>query len=161
EIRIPLRVLRFDAGLPVQSWGFQATRFIAQRQEWDLWSYYPRDVATPVPYYGRLDDLRDLNGGGPLELRPFVLRFGRRRQTVTEMLASGYDGGGSAGLDLKLHLGPDLTLDGAVNPDFAQVEADQVILNLTNYETFLPEKRPLFLEGAEAFSFPIQVFYSR
>src|SRR5262249_44123541 len=46
-------------------------------------------------------------------------------------------------------------------PDFAQVEADQLILNLTNVETFLPEKRALFLEGAEAFSTPLQVFYSR
>jgi hypothetical protein len=161
EFRIPLRVLRFDRGLPIQSWGMQVIRFIAQRQEQDLWSYYPRDVAAPVPYFGRLDELRDLRGGGPLELRPFVLGFGRRRQTVAEMLASGYDGGASAGLDLKLHLGPDLTLDGAINPDFAQVEADQVILNLTNYEIFLPEKRPLFLEGAEAFAFPIPIFYSR
>ncbi len=46
-------------------------------------------------------------------------------------------------------------------PDFAQVEADQLILNLTNVETFLPEKRALFLEGAEAFATPLQVFYSR
>jgi hypothetical protein len=90
-----------------------------------------------------------------------VLGFARRRQTVTDVLASGYDGSASAGLDLKLHLGPDLTLDGAIYPDFAQVDADQVILNLSNYETFLPEKRPLFLEGAEAFSFPIPIFYSR
>src|SRR5262249_23929554 len=78
----------------------------------------------------------------------------------TEILASGYDASASAGLDLKWHVGQDLTLDAALLPDFAQVEADQVILNLTNYETFLPEKRPLFLEGAEAFSFPVQVFYS-
>jgi hypothetical protein len=161
EIRIPLRVLRFDSQLPIQSWGMQATRFIAQRQEQDIWAYFPRDVATPVQYFGRLDELRGLRGGGALELRPFVLGFGRRRQTVTDMLASGYDGSASAGLDLKLHLGPDLTLDGAVYPDFAQVDADQVILNLSNYETFLPEKRPLFLEGSEAFSFPIPIFYSR
>src|SRR5262249_44579467 len=85
----------------------------------------------------------------------------RRRQPSTEILASGYDATASGGLDLKWHVGQDLTLDAALLPDFAQVEADQVILNLTNYETFLPEKRPLFLEGAEAFSFPIQVFYSR
>ena len=36
-----------------------------------------------------------------------------------------------------------------------------MILNLTNFETFLPEKRPFFLEGIDAFSFPLQVFYSR
>jgi hypothetical protein len=161
EIRIPLRVLRFDGKAPVQSWGLQAARFIAERQELDLWAYFPRDVASPVTFFGRLEDLRNLQGGGAVELRPFVLGFGRRRQPSTEILASGYDASASAGLDLKWHAGQDLTLDAALLPDFAQVEADQVILNLSNYETFLPEKRPLFLEGAEAFSFPIQVFYSR
>ena len=73
EIRIPLRVLRFDGSLPVQSWGFQATRFIADRQEADLWAYFPRDVASPVAFLGRLDDLRNLKAGGTLELRPFLL----------------------------------------------------------------------------------------
>lgn len=161
EIRIPLRVLRFDSHLPVQSWGLQAARFIAERQELDLWAYFPRDVASPVTFFGRLEDLQNLRGGGAVELRPFVLGYGRRREPGTDVLASGYDARASAGLDLKWHVGPDLTLDGALLPDFAQVEADQVILNLSNYETFLPEKRPLFIEGAEAFSFPIQVFYSR
>jgi hypothetical protein len=161
EIRIPLRSLRFDSSLPVQSWGFQATRFIAERQETNMWAYFPRDVSNPVTYLGRLDDLRDLKGGGPLELRPFVTGFGRRRDAAPDTLGSGLSLGGSLGLDLKWHATQDLTLDAAINPDFAQVEADQVILNLTNFETLLPEKRPFFLEGMDAFSFPLQVFYSR
>jgi hypothetical protein len=161
EIRIPLRVLRFDSSLPVQSWGFQAVRFIAQRQESDLWSYYPRDVASPVAFLGRLDDLQGLKGAGALELLPFGLSDFRRQDAGPGMLGSGFQLRGSAGLDLKLHVAQDLTLDGAFNPDFAQVEADQVILNLTNFETFLPEKRPFFLEGIDAFSFPLSVFYSR
>src|SRR6185436_10704541 len=45
EIKIPIRVLRFDGSQPVQSWGFQAARFIAERQETNLWAYFPRDVA--------------------------------------------------------------------------------------------------------------------
>jgi hypothetical protein len=154
EIRIPLRVLRFDSKLPVQSWGFQASRFIAQRQETDLWAYIPRDVAAPIAFYGRLDGLTGLVGAGALELQPFVLGYGRRRD-------SGIDGSGSAGLDLKWHIAQDLTFDAALNPDFSQVELDQVILNLSTYETYLPEKRPFFLEGIDAFSFPMQVFYSR
>jgi hypothetical protein len=161
EIRIPLRVLRFDSSLPVQSWGLQATRFIAQRQETDLWAYFPRDVGSPVAFLGRLDDLRGLKGGGAIELLPFGVGFARRRDATENMLGSGWGLGGSAGLNLKWHPAQDLTLDGAINPDFAQVEADQVILNLTNFETFLPEKRPFFLEGIDAFSFPLQVFYSR
>jgi hypothetical protein len=162
EIRIPIRVLRFDGSQPVQSWGFQAARFIAERQETNLWAYFPRDVATPIAYLGRLEDLRGLKGGGALELIPFGVGYARRQDAIEGvMLGSGFKLAGSAGLNLKWHLANDVTLDAAFNPDFAQVEADQVILNLTNFETFLPEKRPFFLEGIDAFSFPLQVFYSR
>jgi Domain of unknown function (DUF5916)/Carbohydrate family 9 binding domain-like len=160
EIRIPIRVLRFDGSVPIQSWGFQAARFIAERQETNLWAYFPRDVATPIAYLGRLDDLRGLKGGGALELVPFGVGSARRQDAIEGVMAgSGFKLVGSAGLNLKWHLANDVTLDAAFNPDFAQVEADQVILNLTNIETFLPEKRPFFLEGIDAFSFPLQVFY--
>jgi hypothetical protein len=162
EIKIPIRVLRFDGSLPVQSWGLQAARFIAQRQETILWAYFPRDVATPIAFLGRLDDMKGLRGGGALELVPFGVGYAHRQDAIENvMAASGFRLAGSAGLNLKWHLANDVTLDAAFNPDFAQVEADQVILNLTNFETFLPEKRPFFLEGIDSFSFPLQVFYSR
>jgi hypothetical protein len=161
EYRIPFRVLRFDGRVPVQNWGFQVFRYIAQHQEADYWSYAPREVANPVAYFGRLNNLSGLKVPGALELRPFVRADGRRLDATSDLSARGYEAHGSLGLDLKWHLAPDLVLDGAIRPDFGHVEADQVILNLTNYETFLPEKRPLFLEGTEVFSFPLQVFYSR
>jgi len=161
EIRIPIRTLRFDGSAAVQSWGLQAARFVSERQETALWAYFPRDVPTPLAYLGRLDDLRGLKGGGALELLPFGVGYTRRRDADETTLGSGFRFGGSVGLNLKWHLAHDITLDAAFNPDFAQVEADQVILNLTNFETFLPEKRPFFLEGIDAFSFPLQVFYSR
>jgi hypothetical protein len=161
EFRIPFRVLRFDGSRAVQSWGFQANRYVAQHQELDLWAYSPRDVANPLAHLGRLENLTGLKQSGALELRPFVTANGRRLDTTDQTSASGYGAGWSAGLDLKWHIAQGLVLDGAVRPDFGQVEADQVILNLTNYETFLPEKRPLFLEGTEVFSFPLQLFYSR
>ena len=63
EIRIPLRVLRFDGKLPVQSWGFQASRFIAQRQETDLWAYYPaRRGGARSPSTGGSTASRGLGG---------------------------------------------------------------------------------------------------
>jgi hypothetical protein len=174
EMRIPLRVLRFASNLPVQSWGLQAVRYLAARGEYEQWAPMPRAATDWVARFGRLEDLRDLKQGGRFELRPFAT--GRvRRQDADTTLAKGYDAGASAGLDLKWHVAQDLTLDAAFNPEFGQVEADQVILNLTNYETFLPEKRPLFLEGIDAFStvrenafrvwesdiFPDRLFYSR
>lgn len=62
------------------------------------------------------------------------------------------------------------TLDFTVNPDFGQVEAAPSVVNLTAFETFYPEKRPFFVEGARVFDMPItsfgtsaidRLFYSR
>ena len=162
EIRIPLRILRFSSGLPVQSWGFSAQRVIAARLETDVWPFVPREAANPMEYFGRLSDLRDVKPREPLELRPFVLGQVRRLGADPSMTVSGFDEGASAGLDAKLHLGQSVTLDAAVRPDFAQVEADELTYNFINrYEIFYPEKRPLFLEGAEQFVTPLQLFYSR
>ena len=118
EIRIPLRVLRFDSSLPVQSWGFQATRFIAAAPGDRPVGLLSRATsASPVAFFGRLDDLRGLKGAGALELRPFALGRVRRRDAGREHAGgSGFALGGSAGLDLKWHVAQDLTLDAAFNP---------------------------------------------
>jgi len=160
ELRIPLRILRF-ASLQLQSWGFQARRYVSARQETDEWAYIPRTTAGEVSHYGKLDELRSLKALSPFELRPFVLGRVRHRDTAIGVLANGWDVGGSAGVDLKWHMTQNLTLDATFNPDFAQVEADQVVLNLTTYEVFYPEKRPFFLEGIDVFATPIDVLYTR
>jgi hypothetical protein len=161
ELRIPLRILRFDASLPLQSWGLQARRYISARQETDEWAFIPRTAAGEVSHYGKLDELRDLKPPSPFELKPFALGRVRHRDAVSGTLASGWDAGGSAGLDLKWHVTQNLTLDATFNPDFGQVEADQVVLNLTTYEIFFPEKRPFFLEGVDVFATPLSLLYTR
>jgi hypothetical protein len=160
EFRIPLRILRFDS-LPQQSWGFQARRYISARQETDEWAFIPRTAAGEVSHYGKLDGLEALKPPGPFELRPFVLGRVRRRDAVSGTLANGWDASGSAGLDVKWHVTQNLTLDATFNPDFGQVEADQVVLNLTTYEVFFPENRPFFLEGVDIFSTPLTLLYTR
>jgi hypothetical protein len=160
EFRIPLHILRFPA-LPVQSWDFQASRYVSARQEQDDWAYYPRTQGGAVSHYGRLDDLENLKEQTPLELRPFVVGRLRRRDPTVGQLASGTDLWGSAGVDFKWHPTADLTLGGTVNPDFAQVEADQVVLNLSTVPTYYPEKRPFFLEGIDALSTPFELLYTR
>jgi len=155
ELRIPLRILRF-ARADVQSWGLQVRRYVSALQETDEWAYIPRSVAAEVSRYGRLEGLRGLEPSSVVELRPFVL--GRLRTRTSPKVADrntsvtvggGTDATASGGLDLKWHATQDLTVDATFNPDFAQVEADQVVLNLSTFEIFKPEKRPFFLEGAE------------
>lgn len=162
EFRIPLRVLRFEAA-PVQDWGFQVRRFIDARQEYIDWSFYPRVAASYVPYFGRLENLVGLRPGRRLQLRPFGLGRVRARgaQASNTTQASGTDLRFAAGLDAKLQVTQELTLDLAVLPDFGQVEADSVVLNLSTYETFFPEKRPFFLEGADVWAGNATLVYTR
>src|SRR5206468_7408426 len=73
---------------------------------------------------------------------------------------NGGDLGGRMGADLKMGLGPSLTLDGTVNPDFEQVEADPAEVNLSAFPTFFSERRPFFAEGSDLLSMA-GFFYSR
>lgn len=160
EYRIPLRILRFR-DRPVQTWGFQVRRYVSSRQETDEWSFIPRGAAGEVSRYGKLDNLTGLKTQNPIELRPFLVGRVRKRDPVPGYLAHGIDVTGSLGLDVKWHPSQDLTLDVTLNPDFGQVEADQVVLNLSNFETFYPERRPFFADGVDTFASPFNLVYTR
>jgi hypothetical protein len=172
EFRIPFRILRYSS-LPVQSWGFEVRRYISVKQETEEWALVSRAAGGEVSHYGQLDGLVGLSARNPFELRPFILGRVRRQDattltvptlgntTQTSNLPAITDFTPSLGLDLKWHPSQDLTLDATINPDFAQVEADQLVLNLTSYETYYPEKRPFFLEGAELFNGLFPVVYTR
>ncbi len=173
EYRIPFRILRFESR-PEQSWGFEVRRYVSSTQETDEWALVSRAAGGEVSHYGRLDGLRGLSARTPFELRPFLLGRVRRQDatsvivptlgntTFTGSLPGVTDFQPSLGLDIKWHPTQDLTLDGTINPDFAQVEADQLFLNLTTYEAYYPEKRPFFLEGTEMFATPaLQLLYTR
>src|ERR1041384_3418451 len=95
-----------------------------------------RAAAGVVSLFGRLTGLDHLHAGHRLEVRPFGLgRVRHRDSDAAGGLAHGTDEQLSAGIDAKAHLTPELTLDLAVLPDFGQVEADTLILNLSTYET--------------------------
>jgi hypothetical protein len=88
-----------------------------------------------------------------MEVLPYVLA-GRTDPAGT----SDADLTGAVGADVRLGVGPGATLSATVNPDFAQVEQDPAVLNLTVFETFFPERRPFFLEDARTFLPGVQQF---
>jgi hypothetical protein len=99
---------------------------------------------------GELHGIADLRRSRHIELLPHTV--GR----VTSAPGAPADGSGSVGLDAKMGLTTDFTLDATVNPDFGQVEADPSVVNLTAYETFFEEKRPFFVEGKRILTFGLE-----
>jgi hypothetical protein len=159
EYMIPLKTLRYEGGR--SEFGFQVRRLIQRRQEIDEWAYTPRAARGEVSYYGVLDGLTGLRATRLFQIVPYLAGGIYLRYNQSPDALNGTSLYGNIGADLKLGLTPALTLDVTLNPDFGQVEADQVFLNLSTFELFYPEKRPFFLEGVDIFATPLALFYSR
>jgi hypothetical protein len=161
EFRIPLSQLRYGPQ-DEQVWGMHAWRWIARNKEEDQWQLIPRQHTGRMHQLGELRGIHGLPRSRHIELLPHVLG---RASSGPAVSSDGTDGTGAVGLDAKVGLASNFTLDATVNPDFGQVEADPSVINLTAYETFYAEKRPFFLEGRKILSFEVeddgQLFYSR
>jgi Domain of unknown function (DUF5916)/Carbohydrate family 9 binding domain-like len=174
EYRIPLSQLRFGNSLtgPERTWGFQVMRDIARRQERDSWSPWTQKDAGFVSRFGDLRGLVNVPTPQRLEVVPYVrTRLTRAPGNPANPFFKTNDVKPSIGSDLRYGLPAGLTLTATVNPDFGQVEVDPSVVNLSAFETFFPEKRPFFLEGADVFNFgqvylnndynTVQYFYTR
>ncbi len=161
EIVIPFRTLRYRPG-PDQTWGLNIARNLRRRNELSFWSPVSRAFEfTQIELAGELHGI-EAKSHRNIKLLPYVIggvaQDFRRESGRTDPTING-------GLDLKYSLTPGLTLDGTVNTDFAQVEVDDVQINLTRFDLFFPEKRPFFLENSGFFEFgspeEVEIFFSR
>lgn len=161
EVRIPFTQLRFNPGA-LQVWGVNLVRRVPARNEEGFWVLVRRNETGWASRMGRLEGIRDIPPSRRLELVPYVAGNATRAGVVdpVDPFAERYETGVRAGGDLKMGLGPNLTLDATFNPDFGQVEADPAEVNLTAFETFFSERRPFFIEGADLFG-GRGTFYSR
>lgn len=164
--RIPFRTLRFHAGAGT-TFGFNVRRFIRRKNEEDLWRSYGRTEGfTHLQYAGGLTGFGRLDRRRDVDFRPYVLwrALQSSHDSAGQELARA-EWNGKLGADAKLALSPTLTADLTANTDFAQVEVDQQVINLTRFPTFFPEKREFFLESSGIFDFGTdqvaQLFYSR
>ena len=145
EMEIPFRAIRSDPS--ADQWGINFRRNIRRNNETAYWAPIPRAYAlTRLSLAGDLTGLASTAGGRDLRVKPFVL--GNR---VRETGGDGFSGTADGGVDVKYGLTPSLTLDVTVNPDFAQVEADEQRVNLTQFSLFYQEKREFFLENSGLF----------
>lgn len=165
EFAIPLRTLRFNPGNDII--GVNVRRVIRRKNEEDLWRSWGRSQGIDnLVNTGDVEGFADIRGDRPLELRPYAL---------ARLVAPSYDSagarvasssnGGKVGIDGKLAVSSTMTADLTINTDFAQVESDQQVINLTRFPTFFPEKREFFLESSGIFDIGTlertQLFYSR
>ncbi len=171
EMRIPFNQLRFSESLK-HKWGLQVIRKIFRKQETSVWNPVSKEVSGWVSHFGELKGIDNINPKKEVELIPYVmgnLETGEKEEG--NPFATGHTWNYSAGLDGKIAVTNDLTLNFTVNPDFGQVEADPSEVNLSAFETYFQEKRPFFIEGNNIFSFPVSagggpydresLFYSR
>jgi hypothetical protein len=148
EMRIPFSQLRFPR-VAKQRWGVQFDRWMPDKNEVDLWALIlPRETGF-ISRFGTLEGIDDITPTRPVEFVPYLAGDLTRRATSTVANPLVRPLAGRAGLDAKMAVGPNLTLDATFNPDFGQVEADPAEVNLTAFETFFEERRPFFTEGSE------------
>ncbi|MEZ5069531.1 MAG: DUF5916 domain-containing protein [Bacteroidales bacterium] len=159
EVQLPFSQIRY-ANQADHTWGLHVYRVISRKQEATSWDPIPREAPAMVYLFGELKGIENIRSSRQAEILPYVLGSWSRLQGADPPGSFG----GNAGLDAKVGISSDFTLDLTVNPDFGQVEADPSVLNLTSFETFYTEKRPFFLEGNDVFDFELDgdiPYYSR
>ncbi len=146
EFRIPFRTLRFDPGSD-QSWGINFSRRIRWKNEVTFWAPVPRAYnLMRLSLAGNVTGLHPGEAGRDIRVKPYLLTT-----TLRETGAGDFKEEINAGVDAKVAVTRGLTLDLTVRPDFAQVEADEQQVNLTQFSQFFPEKREAFLENSGLF----------
>ena len=146
EMAIPFRALRYDVAA-APTWGINFSRHIRRKNEVDFWSPVSREFnLARVSLAGTLDSIGVTGASRDLRVKPYVAA-----RTVRALGGAKYANAAEVGADLKFGVTQGLTLDATVNPDFAQVEADEQQVNLTQFSLFFPEKREFFLENSGIF----------
>ena len=173
EVAIPFRSLRYEVGKD-RNWGLHIFRRIKRfNDELDSWMPFSRDNSGTLSQSGRVTGLDELATERPLEFIPSltISESGRRvRSAPLSADPSVLDPGrlvnpalkADPGLTAKIGLTRTTTLDLTINPDFAQVEADQPVVTANQrFPIFFEEKRPFFLENIEVFRTPLTVVHTR
>ena len=155
EAAIPFKSLRYRRGR-TQVWGFQMQRTIRRKNELVYLTRLERNRGISaillVSRGASLVGLEVPEGGRLLEIKPYLIGDVNSEVNTSPVVSTAL--GGNFGLDLvKYGVTKNLTVDFTVNPDFAQVEADEQQVNLTRFSLFFPEKREFFLENQGLFVF--------
>ncbi len=169
EVAIPFKSLRYEAG-EGKLWGVHFQRHIKHlNDEVDSWMPISRDVPGYLNQEGHLTGLEGISTGRTLEIIP-TLTISERGQRVSAGNAAAPDATPfvnqspkfKPGLTMKYGIRPNVIASLTLNPDFADVEADQTVITANQrFPIFFEEKRPFFLEGIDIFRTPLQAVHTR
>ncbi|WP_394189840.1 DUF5916 domain-containing protein [Pseudoalteromonas atlantica] len=164
EMRIPFTALRFPKNKADMTWSIA------------VWRNYPRDVMYQLANVGfdrdvkcsfcQFDKITGFNAMEPsknIQLTPTVTAL---RHDMKDTVPGDWSNGDidtEAGLDLRWGISQDAVINATINPDFSQVEADSLELDVnTTYSIYYAEKRPFFLDGASYFKSSLfELLYTR
>ncbi len=164
ELAIPFTSLRFPPGGGAQTWGIGFTRLQPRRDRLELASEpFDRNRNCSVCQLSTIAGFTGISPGRHLELDPtLTVQRVETRQEIPDGALEAGEIDVEAGLTATWGVTPDIILSGTVNPDFSQVEADALELDVNQqFAIFYPERRPFFLEGADIFTTPFQVVFTR
>ncbi len=166
EIKIPLSQLRFGND-EEQIWGLQSTRRYFKNEERSTWQPLPANPPGWVSEFGELRGLIGLKPQKQLEIQPYLLgQLDTYEAEEGNPYRDGEDARLAGGLDAKIGVTNDLTVDLTINPDFGQVDADPGAIALDGFEIFFQERRPFFVENKNVFDYNFagnadNLFFSR
>lgn len=156
EVAIPFKSIRLTPG---RTWGINLGRDIVRKNETSNWQFVARfEGFPPRPSKAALlEGIAEVESGLNLEVIPYVSAKVRRGAPGPLDDGERYEGGA----DVRWGLLPHATLNVTLNPDFADTEADEQNISISRFELFFPEKRTFFNEGANFFTTPMDLFFTR
>lgn len=172
EMKIPFSQVRFEKNSG-EIWGLEVARVLFRKNETEFWQFIPADAPGLVHLFGELAGLEQIKPRKIFDVTPYSVGKAEtfKAEDGNPFLEKGRKFGINGGIDAKIGVTNNMTMDLTINPDFGQVEADPSEVNLTAYETFFREKRPFFIEGNNITNFNLGIgdgdvgndnlFYSR
>jgi len=172
EMKIPFSQVRFDKNSG-EVWGLDVARVLYRKNETTFWQHIPKDAPGMIHLFGELKGLERIKPRKIFDITPYGVARTETFKSVPEnpFQANGKLSKLNGGIDAKIGVTNNMTMDLTINPDFGQVEADPSVVNLSAYETFFSEKRPFFIEGNNITNFGLGIgdggvgndnlFYSR
>ncbi|MFA8341591.1 MAG: DUF5916 domain-containing protein [Rhodothermaceae bacterium] len=160
EFEIPFSQIRFNEK-EEQDMRLHLWRWIYRNSEEDNWEVNPRSNSSWLEKYGLLKGIKGIDASRQIEIQPFFsYKTNFHKKEEGNPFRDGFDDQVDLGLDAKIGVSENMTLDLTVNPDFGQIEADPSKITLSAYEIRYDEKRPFFIEGKNFLSMN-SIFYSR